>query len=486
MASIDEIRSARLNKLNYLVEKGIDPYPSISNRDITCGEASKRFDTLVKEGKSLYMVGRIMALRAQGKIIFIDIDDGTGRFQALLKKGEPLPLETFELFEKAFDIGDFVEVRGTLFLTKKEEKTILVEKLRMLSKSLRPLPEKWHGLQDHETRLRHRYLDLLFNPKEKEIFRLKEKFWDVTRNFLKKENFAEVETPSLEVTTGGAEARPFRTHHIDLDIDLYLRISVGELWQKRLMSAGYEKTFEIGRVYRNEGSSPEHVQEFTNLEFYASYMNFDEGKTFVQKLYRTIAQEVFGKTAFETRGHKFDLSDEWQELDYVSTIEKIAGVNVITDNEKILKSKLDELGIEYVGDNRERMTDSLWKYCRKTISGPAFLINHPKLVAPLSKVHSDNAELTKTFQVILAGSELGRAHSELNDPIDQAKRFEKQGELIERGDEEAMMPDAEFVEMLEYGMPPTFGFGFGERLFAFMVDKPLREVQIFPLMKPKG
>jgi len=485
MASLEEIRATRLTKLNLLIEKGINPYPVTTHRDISCADALVQFGKLVKSAKSLYIVGRIMSIRSQGKIAFLDIDDGTGRFQILLKKGEPLSNESFELFERAFDIGDFIEVKGTFFLTKKEEKTVLAEEIRMLSKSLRPLPEKWHGLQDQETRFRQRYLDLLFNPEIREIFKLKEKFWQAIRNFLKSEGFMEVETPSLEITTGGAEARPFKTHHNDFDIDVFLRISIGELWQKRLMAGGLNKTFEIGRAYRNEGSSPEHVQEFSNIEFYAAYVDFEDGKELIKKLYRTIAKEVFGKTKFETRGHVFDLADKWQELDYIETIEKKTGINVNKDNKEKLKSKLEELGVKYDGNNKERMIDSLWKYCRKTVSGPAFLVNHPKLVAPLSKEHPDNPDLTKTFQVIIAGSEIGRAHAELNNPLDQQERFNKQKELIETGDEEAMMSDDEYVEMLEYGMPPTFGFGFGERLFAFLTDKPLREVQLFPLMKPK-
>jgi len=221
------------------------------------------------------------------------------------------------------------------------------------------------------------------------------------------------------------------------------------------------------------------------MEFYAAYMNFDDGKKFVQELYRTVATSVFDTTEFTTRGHTFDLASEWQELDYVSTIEKMTGINVLSSGLPDMKSKLTELSVEYTGENRERLTDTLWKYCRKQISGPAFLINHPKIVAPLSKEHPDNPELTQTFQVILAGSEIGRAHAELNDPIEQRARFEAQQKLIESGDEEAMMPEWEFVEMLEHGMPPTFGFGFGERLFAFMVDKPIRETQLFPLLKPK-
>ncbi len=481
MASLDEIRAARLEKLNFLIEKGINPYPAETHRTHTCLEARERFEA----EKEVTLAGRIISLREQGKIVFFDIDDGTGRFQVFLKKADPLPEDNFELFKQAFDIGDFAEVRGTLFLTKQDEKTVLAEEVRMLAKSLLPLPEKWHGLQDVEERYRKRYLDLISNPEIKEIFVLKEKFWQSVRNFLKKEGFMEVETPTLELTTGGAEARPFKTHHNDFDLDVYLRISVGELWQKRLMAGGFPKTFEIGRVYRNEGSSPEHLQEFTNMEFYAAYMNFEDGKELVKKLYRAVAQDVFGKTIFESRGHKFDLADEWPELDYVETIREMTGIDVINDDESKLGGKLEELGVKYDGENRERMTDSLWKHCRKSISGPAFLVNHPKLVAPLSKEHPDNKDLTKTFQVIIAGSEIGRAHGELNDPIDQATRFNKQKELIEGGDEEAMMADDDFVEMLEYGMPPTFGFGFGERFFAFLVDKPLRETQLFPLMRPK-
>jgi lysyl-tRNA synthetase class 2 len=251
------------------------------------------------------------------------------------------------------------------------------------------------------------------------------------------------------------------------------------------MAAGVPKTFEIGRVYRNEGSSPEHLQEFTNMEFYWSYADYNDGMNLTQDLYRYVAKKVFGKTAFETRGHKFDLADDWQKLDYVSTVKEMTGIDVLKATESEMKSKLDELGVKYEGDNKERLMDTLWKYCRKQISGPAFLINHPKLVSPLSKALPENPELTERFQIILAGSEVGNGFSELNDPIDQKERFELQQKLIDRGDLEAMMPEWEFVEMLEHGMPPTCGFGFGERLFAFLVDKPIRETQLFPLVKPK-
>jgi len=480
MSSIDEIRSARLAKLNLLKEQGIDPYPATTSRDTTISDAIEKFE----EGKSVVLAGRILSLRAQGKIIFLDISDGTGRFQALLKSGEPLPEKNFELFEKAFDIGDFIEVRGTLFLTHKGQKTVLAEEVKMLSKSLLPLPEKWHGLQDVEERFRKRYLDILSNPEIKDLFVKKAKFWDATRNFMKKEGFLEVETPTLEVTTGGAEARPFKTHHNDFDMDVFMRISIGELWQKRLMAAGFEKTFEIGRAYRNEGSSPEHTQEFTNLEFYWGYADYKAGMDLVKRMYREIALEVFGTTQFTTKGHTFDLGSEWPEIDYVEEIKKQCGLDVTDSDEEDMKDKLDELGVKYEGTNKERLTDSLWKYCRKNISGPAFLVNHPTLVGPLAKLN-EGGKTVQIFQPIIAGSEVGKGYSELNDPIDQKARFEEQQKLLEGGDEEAMMPDWEFVEMLEHGMPPTCGFGFGERLFAFLADKPLREVQLFPLMRPK-
>ena len=251
------------------------------------------------------------------------------------------------------------------------------------------------------------------------------------------------------------------------------------------MAAGYKKTFEIGRVFRNEGTSPEHLQEFTNMESYWAYADYRDGMEFVKELYRTIAKEVFGTTKFTTRGHTFDLADEWQEIEYVTEIQKQTGLNVLTASKTEMEAKLQELGVKYEGNNKERLTDTLWKYCRKQIAGPAFLIDHPVVVAPLAK-SQPGKDVVEMFQPLLAGSEVGKGYSELNDPNEQASRFKEQKKLIEGGDDEAMMSDLDFVEMLEYGMPPTFGFGFGERLFAFMVDKPLREVQMFPLMRPRN
>jgi lysyl-tRNA synthetase class 2 len=237
-------------------------------------------------------------------------------------------------------------------------------------------------------------------------------------------------------------------------------------------------------VYRNEGTSPEHLQEFTNLEFYMAYADFEDGMDLVKEMYIKIAKEVFGKTEFTTRGHTFDLSKEWVKIDYIDEIKKQTGLNITNASESEMKDKLQKLKVSYTGENKERLIDTLWKYCRKNISGPAFLVNHPLIVAPLAKANRDGRSV-QMFQPIIAGSEMGRGYSELNDPMDQRRRFEIQQKLLEKGDTEAMMPDWEFVEMLEHGMPPTCGYGFGERLFAFLVDKPLREVQYFPMMKPK-
>ncbi|MFM7088208.1 MAG: lysine--tRNA ligase [Candidatus Paceibacterota bacterium] len=485
MSTIDEIKEARLRKLTLIKEKGIDPYPAHTLREISLREAQENFDALSAGGEMKWISGRVMSLRGQGAIIFITLFDGTTSFQGLLKK-DVLGEEKFNFFNDVTDIGDFIEIQGTFFVTKRGEKTCEAHDFRMLTKTLAPLPEKWHGITDDDERYRKRYLDILMNPDLRNLLEKKAKFWRATRDFMLAEGFLEVETPTLEVTTGGAEARPFKTHHNDYDLPVYLRISVGELWQKRLMAAGFPKTFEIGRVYRNEGSSPDHLQEFTNMEFYWAYADYNDGMELVEKLYQHIAQEVFGTTKFSVRGHEFDLAGKWPRIDYRNTVLEKTGIDILSASLEEMEAKARELGIKYEGANRERLIDTLWKYCRKTISGPAFLVGHPKIVSPLSKSMPENPELTERFQPLIAGSELGNGFSELNDPVDQRDRFDLQQQLIERGDDEAMMPEWEFVEMLEHGMPPTCGFGFGERFFAVLAGEPIRETVMFPLMKPRN
>ena len=483
MSNIEDLRADREAKIARLRELGMNPYPSKANTTHTVQAVQEAFSELESAQTLVTIAGRVLAFREHGAIAFLDIQDGTGKIQGFCSK-EGLGEEQFGLLLEVMSTGDFIEVTGPAYITKRETQALLVKEWRVLGKALQNIPTEHFGIKDEDERYRKRYLDLLLNEDQRELFVKKAQFWDVTRSFMKRHGFLEVETPTLEVTTGGAEARPFATHHNDFDMEVFLRISIGELWQKRLMAGGFDKTFEIGRAYRNEGTSPEHLQEFTNMEFYWAYADYRDGMKLVRELYIEIAKQVFGTTQFEARGHSFDLADEWSEIDYVQAIETQTGINIISATEDEMKAKLAELGVQYDGENRERLTDTLWKVCRKNIAGPAFLINHPKLVAPLAKAREDG-ETVEMFQPIIAGSEVGRGYSELNDPVDQRERFEVQRKLLEAGDDEAMMPDMEFVEMLEYGMPPTCGFGFGERLFAFLAGETLRETQLFPLMRPR-
>ena len=312
MASIEELRGERLKKLEELKGQGANPYPAKSNKTHFINEAFSDFENLKNSEKEVIVGGRVMSLRGSGAIMFMDLFDGTGKMQAVVKLPEGQAAHDF--VNKFVDIGDFIEVRGKLFNTKTGQESILAENISMLSKSLLPLPDKHKGLQDEELRMRLRYLDILTTPELRDMLEKKAKFWKAVREFLTEKGFLEVETPTIEVTTGGAEARPFATHHNDYDLDVYMRICIGELWQKRLMAAGLPRTFEIGKAYRNEGSSPDHLQEFTNCEFYMAYADFNDGMELVKELYRKIANDVFGTTKFTTRGHTFDLADEWREV----------------------------------------------------------------------------------------------------------------------------------------------------------------------------
>lgn len=483
MASLQEIREERLRKLELLKSRGVEPYPSKVGRDHTLHDVHDRFQAL--SGTTVSLAGRIMAIRGQGAIQFIVLSDGTATFQAVFKR-DVLGEEQMNFFAEVGDIGDFIGVSGELFVTERGQESILAASWTMAAKSLLPLPEKFHGLQDPEEKLRKRYLDILFDPELRDLFIKRSKFWNAIRMFLLTEGFLEVETPVLEVTTGGADARPFATHHNALDMDVYLRISCGELWQKRLMVAGFPKVFEIGRIFRNEGMSPEHAQDYTQLEFYAAYENYEDGMKLVERMYKHVAQETFGTLKFSIRGFEVDLGSTWERYDYAETIKKLTEVDIASATLGDIESALKRLKVEYdkKGWNRIRAIDTLWKYCRKQLGGPGFLVNIPVEMSPLAKL-SLNKSTVEQFQPIIAGSEVGKGYSELNDAIDQAARFQAQQDMRDAGDDEAQMFDHEFVEALEHGMPPTCGFGVSERLFAFLANRPIREVQIFPLMKPK-
>jgi lysyl-tRNA synthetase class 2 len=484
MSSLEELVNIRIEKLKLLEKAGMNPYPSVSKKEYPLSEAIADFEKISKN-KSVILAGRIMAIRGQGGLVFFNINDGTGTFQGLLKKDE-MDEKVFDLFQSAIDIGDFIEISGKLFITKRGEKTLQVVDWKILTKSLRPMPEKWHGLQDEEDRLRKRYLDIIFNPEVKDTIEKRAKFFSSMRKFLVDKGFMEVDTPVLENTAGGAEAKPFVTHYNAYDTDVYLRISP-ELWLKRLMVAGFPKIYEIGRIFRNEGADAEHLQDYTMMEFYWAYADYHDGMKLVEEMYKYIAQETFGTLKFKIKDFDVNLGGKWETYDYVKIIKEKTGIDILSADVKDIEKKLKELKVEYdsKGFNLNRGIDSLWKFCRRQIGGPGFLINVPVMMEPLAKRMENNKNLVERFQVILAGSENGKGFSELNDPMDQMNRFKEQAKLREGGDEEAQMMDSDFVEALEYGMPPTCGFGLSERLFSFLADKPIRECQIFPFMRPK-
>ena len=483
--SENDIRDERIKKLELLKGAGMDPYPADSHRDISNAEVREQFDELEKNGKKVHVGGRAMSLRGQGGIMFADLFDGTARLQVVFQK-EEMDDALFELFSKTVDAGDFIEVSGKAFKTKRGEPSIQVEKWRMLSKSLLPIPTEHFGLKDEEKKLRERDIDILTNPELREVFLRRSKFWQAIRNFYIARGFLEVETPVLETMPGGADARPFVTHHNALDIDVYLRISCGELWQKRLLIAGFPKVFEIGRIFRNEGQSREHLQDYTQLESYEAFNDAKGGMKFLQELYRHIVKEVYGKYTFEIGEHTVDFADEWKVIDYCELIKKEFGIDPISCSEDEAIQAVRDAKIEY-GEalNKSRAVDHLWKSLRKSIAGPAFLTGIPVYLEPLAKRTKDNPETVERIQILIAGSEVGKGFSELNDPQDQLARFEEQQKLRDEGDDEAQRLDTEYVRAMEYGMPPAFGFGVSERLFAFLENKSAHETQLFPLLRPR-
>ncbi len=486
IVSLEDIRRTRLQKIELLRGAGMDPYPSDSKRTHTIQNARADFSFLETSGAPVVIAGRIRAMRSHGGSLFLDIEDGTGKLQGYLKE-DTLGKDSYDFFVSAADVGDIIEISGAVFTTKKKEQTLKVAKWRMMAKSLLPLPEKWHGLQDADERYRKRYLDFMFHPHARELVVKRALFWRAMRSFLEERGFLEVETPVLETTTGGADARPFSTHHNALDIDVYLRISCGELWQKRLIVAGFPKVFEIGRIFRNEGMSAEHLQDYTQMEFYWAFADYQDGMKLVKELYQHAAEKTFGTLQFANGSHSFDLGAEWREYDYRELLKEKTGIDILETKLTEIEAKLNKLGVVY--DKKEvnlaRAADALWKHCRKDIAGPGFLTHVPVFLEPLAKRKPNNPNVVERFQIILAGSEMGKGYSELNDPLDQRARLEEQQRLREAGDEEAQMIDEDFIEALEYGMPPTCGFGVSERLFSVLAGVPIRESQIFPLMRPK-
>jgi lysyl-tRNA synthetase class 2 len=483
---LDNIRQERIKKLERLKEKGIDPFPVKVSRDFSVFAAIRDFAKLSKRKKPLFLVGRILAIRSHGGSIFCDFTDGSGIFQAYLKKD--ILAEEFSLFEEAVDIGDFIEWKGTLFATKKKEKTIQVLSWRMISKSLRPLPEKWHGLQDIEERFRKRYLDILMNNEIKDRFILRSRIIKEIRVFLDKNNFVEVETPILHPLAGGANAEPFVTHHNALNTDLYLRIAP-ELYLKRLLIGGMDKIYEIGRFFRNEGIDATHNPEFTGLELYESYQDAEGLKDFIESLVKKLVKKILGKETIEYQEQKIFLNKKFSEITFFEILKRYAFImepEKISHNELLLKTKQFGIDIDK-NDSKWTIFDHIFKkICRPKITQPTFVIDYPYESSPLAK-QIPGKPLLDRFQLIIGGLEIANGFSELNDPFEQRQRFLAQEKLAALGDKEANPKDEEYLEAMEYGMPPAAGVGIGiDRLAMLLTDsRNIREVILFPTMRPK-
>ena len=481
MAAINNLIKERRRKLEAVKKKGLDPYPAASYRTHKIAEVVHKFSRLSQD-KKIHLVGRVRALRDQGGVVFVDIQDGSGGFQAVLNKKS---LKDFEFWKKNLDIGDFIEVSGSLFKTKRGEKSIEVKNLKLLVKSLRAIPKEVYGIADTETLLRRRYLDLLLHPEVREIFIKKSRFWDTVRETMKKNGFLEVETPVLEAIPGGADAEPFVTRHHALKTDFYLRISL-EIALKKLLVGGYEKVFEIGRIFRNEGISAEHLQDYTQLEFYWAYADYNDLMKFVEKLYKEVIKETCGSLSTTYKGQKVNWSKKWPKVDYFTVFKKEIGLDLKNATEKELWNKAVKEKLKPVkAMGRGRLIDLLFKKARLKMIHPCLLVDPPVEVEPLAKRISGEPDKVARFQIIACGTELGKGFSEANDPLDQRERFKEQMKLRQKGDKEAQRLDEDFLEALEYGMPPAAGFGMSERFFAVLMDKPVRETVFFPLMRQR-
>lgn len=487
MSTIDEIRKIRIKKLEAIKKAGILPYPEKTKRTHQISDALKSFSSLVREKKEIILVGRIRAIREHGGSVFFNIEDESALIQSYLKKNR-VGERKYNFFIDNFDIGDFIGLRGILFKTKKGEKTIEVADYKILTKTLLPLPEKWHGLQDVEERFRKRYLDLIFNKDVKKKFELRSKIIKEIRNFLDTEGFLEVETPALQPIYGGTSAKPFETHLNALNMDLYLRIAP-ELYLKRLLVGGFEKVYEIGKMFRNEGMDRSHNPEFTMLEFYWAYANYKDLMKLTEKLLNTVVKKIFSKLIVEYEGKEINFKTPWQRIEFTQLLKKHTKIDFEEINLEAIKKEAKKLGVEIPkGAGKKEVADEIYKkYCRPKIIQPTFVIHHPREFQPLAKQLEKYPEKLANFQLLIGGFEIVNAFSELNDPIEQKNRFEEQEKSFKSGFEEAQRMDNDFIEALEYGMPPAAGFGMGvDRLVVLLTNShSLREVILFPTMKSK-
>lgn len=482
---LNEILKIRREKLKNLQDENENPFNITKfDQEEHTQNVIDNFDEM--EGKTVKLAGRLMSKRVMGKASFADLRDRDGKIQLYVKRDE-MGEEPYKKFKK-FDIGDIVGVTGEVFKTQKGEISIKTTEIILLSKSLQPLPEKFHGLKDQDLRYRQRYVDLIVNPEVKKTFEIRSKVITAIRNYLNKRDYMEVETPILNTIPGGAAARPFITHHNTLDIDMYLRIAP-ELYLKRLIVGGFEKVYEMGRLFRNEGMSVKHNPEFTTIEIYEAYTDYEGMMKLTEDMISTVAQEVLGTTKITYQGEEIDLSPSWCRMTMIESIKKYAGIDFTqTTTDAEAKALAESVGIE-VEDGMVRgeiINLAFEEKVEENLVQPTFITEYPVEVSPLAKRFKDNPAFTERFEVFITRREFGNAFSELNDPIDQRERFLKQVEKREKGDDEANMMDEDFVLALEYGLPPTGGLGIGiDRLVMLLTDSSsIRDVLLFPTMKP--
>ena len=483
---VNQLVKVRREKLENLRNEGKDPYQITKfNRTHTSKEIMDNYDEL--EGKDVTIAGRLMAKRIMGKASFCHIQDSEGKLQSYVSIND-LGEESYKSF-KEDDIGDIIGITGFVFKTRTGEISIHAKKLTLLSKSLRPLPEKYHGLKDTDLRYRQRYVDLIMNPEVKETFVKRSKIIKELRRILDEKGFMEVETPILNTIVTGDAARPFVTHHNTLDLDMYLRIAP-ELYLKRLIVGGFDKVYEIGRLFRNEGMDIKHNPEFTNIELYAAYQDYNDMMNTAEEIISTIAKNVLGDTKINYQGQSINLTPGWKRISMIDAIKEVTGIDfnkIETDEEaqKLLEEK--GLILEPGKETRGHIISQFFEeYVEETLIQPTFVIDYPVEISPLAKRKKEDPRYTERFELFIGGREYGNAYSELNDPIDQYERFLKQVEAKNKGDEEAGMMDEDFVNALEHAMPPTGGLGIGlDRLIMLLTDSAsIRDVLLFPTMKP--
>jgi len=482
---LSELLKIRRDKLKELQDSGMNPFELVKyDVDNYTSNIKENFEEF--EGKSVSVAGRLMSKRGMGKASFCDLQDKSGRIQTYVRK-DVIGDDEYTLFKK-YDIGDIVGIKGEVFKTHTGEISIKASEVTLLSKSLLPLPEKFHGLKDMDLRYRQRYVDLIINPEVRDTFVNRSKIIKEIRNYLDGRDFLEVETPVLHSIAGGAAARPFITHHNALDIDMYMRIAL-ELHLKRLIVGGFDKVYEIGRVFRNEGMSIRHNPEFTLLELYQAYTDYNGMMDLTEDLIRTVAQNIIGKTVLEYNDQEIDLSKPFERLSMKDAVKKYANVDFdeIADTEAAKKAAKD-YNVEYEEHHLKGDILNLFfeQFVEEHLQQPTFIMDHPVEISPLAKRKPSDPNYTERFELFITGREFANAFSELNDPIDQRVRFERQAQLKAAGDDEATDLDEDFITALEYGMPPTGGLGIGiDRLIMLLTNSySIRDVILFPTMKP--